>query len=115
MSEQAIDVLLAQLFAAIKQDWRDADCASAKHIVDIRVADVQRIVGDGVGTLQCLLIELRRGFPETGSSGDDHAVKVLDEVEIAQNRAECYAPIGDDSQRVSVAAECLEGRYYIRE
>ncbi len=59
VDEQAIYIFYAEAVGAVEQDRRNVGGPRPQHIVDIGVADVQRVVANGIGALQGQFIERR--------------------------------------------------------
>ena len=68
---------------AVEQNGRDAGCTGAEHVEHIRVADVQSVVGDGVGALECGGEEGGIGLGVAHDGGDDREGEVAHEIVVA--------------------------------
>src|SRR5512146_2318894 len=99
--------------AAVEQNGRNPDGARAQHIEHIGAADVQGIVGDGVGALKRRLEELRIGFRAASLRRDDREVKEGYQVMMAQNQAQAYPPVGADTEGQATLVERMQARQHV--
>src|SRR5689334_20202036 len=96
--------------AAVEQNGRNPDGARAQHVEHVGVADVQGIVGDGVGTLKRRLKELWIGFRATSLRRNDREIKEGYQVMMAQNQAQAHPPVGDDAESEATLVERVQAR-----
>src|SRR5690348_11335910 len=100
--------------AAVEQNGRNADGARTQYIEHVGVADVQCIIRDGIGALKRRLEELRIGLRAASLRRDDREIKERYQVMMAQNQAQAYPPVGDDTEGQLTLVERMQARQHVR-
>src|SRR2546421_7571618 len=81
--------------------------------MNIGISYMHCIIGNTVGSLQCQFVEHRGWLGVARDCRDEQTIKIVREMEAAQDRAQSNAPIGDDAQRVLMRLEGFQCWYYV--